>query len=118
MNTNNGYGLVSLTDERMVIDLPLAGFKASNIKVSKVNAPSLKNVGRFIKIRATWEDLETADDKKAVAFEKVVNRNVKEDIEVREDFDIAKAKGSFVNGLLRIEIPKVVEAIGTAVDLG
>lgn len=117
--TNRGFGFVSRTDERMVIDIPLPGFKKENIVVSAVNAPSLKNVGRYIKVRATWEREDGEDGKKKihVGYDHVIPDSVKEDVEVREDFDIAKAKVSYFNGLLRIEIPKVAEAMGTALTL-
>ena len=117
--TNNGYGFVSLTDERMVVDIPLPGFLPANVSVAKVNAPSLKNVGRFLKVRATYEfDLGDDGEKKAkVGYDQVVDTSVKEDIDVREDFDITRATASLKNGLLRIEVPKVAEAMGSAVTL-
>ena len=118
--TNKGYGFISRTDERMVVDFPLPGFKKENVKITVVNAPNLKTVGRFIKVRATWEREDGEDGKKKihVGYDHVIPDSVKGDVEVREDYDILKTKATFVNGLLRIEIPKVAEAVGAAIELG
>lgn len=116
--TEKGFGFVSYTDERMVIDFPLAGFKAADVKVSIVDAEDI--VGRYVKVRASRKREVNADSGKLpikVGFDHVCPEDVKENVEVRDDFDITKAAGSFKNGLLRIEIPLFERAVGKDVAL-
>lgn len=119
--TNKGYGFISRTDERMVIDFPLAGFKLSDIVVTKVNAVQYENVGRLIKVRASRPREKNDDTGKLpirVGYDHVCLDTIKEDIEIRDDYDIEATKVTFNNGLLRIEIPKCADAIGSEVAIG
>lgn len=119
--TYKGYGFVSHTDERMVIDFPLAGFKKDDIVVTKVNAEQYENIGRLIKVRASRpreKNDETGKLPIRVGYDHVCPDTIKEEIEVRDDFDIEATKVTFNNGLLRIEIPKCADALGSVVDIG
>jgi HSP20 family molecular chaperone IbpA len=97
----------SVTDERMIIDIPLPGLTKRDVTVKRVDLDRMVRV----KIRSTVEKKDTFGFyKKLVGY-----KDDKQFIVDPERFNLDQMDVSLDNGVLRISIPKTQAAIGQTV---
>lgn len=89
---------VSKTDERMIIDVNVAGYKKSDVKV-KCKVDDEKNTTLVIIVGKSSSDEKFGIYKDLNGF--------RDEIPVNKDiFDLSKISADVVDGLFRISIPK------------
>lgn len=99
--------VIKKTDLRMIIDIPLPGYKPENIKVTSYPGDCEIKVSAKIKPKR--------QENRSLGYYKKVS-NFKETFAVDSGrFDMENIEVSFDNGLVRIVVPKLEEYLGTVI---
>ena len=98
---------VSRTDERMIIDVNVAGYKKSDVKI-KCKVDDDKNKTLVIDVKSTSSDEKFGVYKDLCGF--------KDEVPVNKDiFDLDNISADVVDGVLRISIPKKAEFVSKVI---
>jgi len=107
----------SVTDSRLVIDIPAAGYGKDDIAVST----ALRDQGEtfILTVKGKYKRPTGATGKLVprLAYDKVIDEKFKvtETFDTACDYNLEALKWSVKNGVIRISIPKNEEAIGKKV---
>lgn len=104
----------SYTNERMIIDVVTPGVNPSTIEVSKVDFESKTGEFTDYSLKVTAQAAPRAT--KHLGADQVLG-NVKEVIQIREDYDISKTICTYRDGVIRLDVPKFTEGLATPVDV-
>lgn len=107
------------TDERMILDFELPGVNAEAVSVmvrpNKFVDPDFpeRTFGRDIVVRVDPAKVNKPDE---YGVYKWVGDAVKQSVAVPGDFDISRTAYTFINGILRISVPKIDEWKGVVIQ--
>ena len=111
----------SVTDSRVVVDVVMPGYSKDMVTVKTAKVSDGNGGKKFVlKVEGTYVR-PTGKTGKAVprfAYDKVIDDCFKINpldeagVELNDDYDVTKVKYTVKNGVMRISIPKTVDAIG------